>query len=157
LSKALRDFYVGANVTVSYSRVEVPQTGAITITSTSRTLMNQAPWVVNGLVGYHNDGIGTNIQLAYNVRAPTLIEVGTNTIPDGYEQSFHSLDFAYAQKFLEHWNAKFTIENIVNDDVLVTVGNVINTDPVTGDVDLSNVTKRYRKGTTFTLGIGYDF
>jgi len=157
LSKALTDFYLGGNFTLTYSRVEVPQTGAITITSTSRTLMNQAPWVINGQLGYQNDGWGTNVQLAYNVRAATLIEVGTNTIPDSYEQPFHSLDFAYAQKFLEQWSAKFSIENIVNDDVLVTTGNAVHTDPDTGDVDLSNVTKRYRKGTTFTLGIGYDF
>jgi len=157
LTKTLKDFYLGGNFTLAYSRVEVPQTGFITITSLSRTLINQAPWVINGVLGYQNEKIGTTVQLAYNVRAATLVEVGTNTIPDAYEQSFHSLDLAYGQKFLEHWSAKFSIENIVNDDVLVTQGNQINVDPDTGDVDLANVTKRYRKGTTFTLGVGYDF
>src|SRR5690606_17270191 len=101
--------YAGGNFTLAYSRTEVPQTGAITITNPSRSLINQAPWVLNLLLGYQNDAIGSTIQLSYNVRAPTLVEVGTNGLPDAYEQPFHLLDFAYGQRFLEHWNAKLQV------------------------------------------------
>jgi outer membrane receptor protein involved in Fe transport len=115
------------------------------VTNTSRPLINQAPWVVNVALDYNNE-VGTSARLAWNVNGKTVRYAGSFGVDDGYLQSRHSLDFTISQKFLEHWTAKLSAENILNDDYLTTVGK----DP---DGDIWN---QYRTGATFGLGIGYE-
>lgn len=155
LTDALADLAVNTNFTVTHSRTEVPQTGTLTITNPSRPLVNQAPWVVNVALDYDNPDSGTSARLAYNINAPTLVEVGTDTIPDGYLQPFHSLDFSVGQKFFDHFRATFAVENIVNDNKIRTQGKQLNRDS-NGHVEVDNVLSMYKYGRTFQLTVGYE-
>ncbi len=155
IAPALNNFALNANLTVTYSRTEVPQTGNLTITSLSRSLVNQAPWVVNAALDYENK-LGTNARLAYNINGSSLFEVGTGGVPDDYLHPFHSLDFAIGQKFLEHFTAGLQIENLVNDDRLWTQGKKVLRDD-DGRIDNSNVIMRYREGRTISLSVSYEY
>lgn len=146
LASALQPFSVISNFTLAWSRTEIEQTGKDTLTSLSRALTNQAPWVFNAALDYENNA-GTNARVTYNVNGPTLVEVGTLGIPDGYLHPFHSLDFTVSQKFLEKWSARAMVENIVNDDVVITQGPVLTNE---------QISRQYTTGTIVSLGLGYS-
>jgi outer membrane receptor protein involved in Fe transport len=76
-----------------------------------------------------------------------LRQVGTQGVPDAYSHPRHMIDFVISQKFLDHWNAQLSIENIANDDVLWTQGQ---------EVSDENIAMQYQTGTTFGLQIGYE-
>lgn len=146
LGSILNPFSVITNLTLAWSRTEIVQTGQNLLTSLDRPLVNQAPWVINLALDYGNE-VGTNARLAYNVNGPTLVEVGTLLLPDAYRQPFHSLDFNVSQKFAEHWAIRGSVENITNDDVVITQGAALLE---------QNITRQYTLGTLFSLGLGYD-
>lgn len=150
LTAVLNDFSLQSNFTLSYSRTEVQQTGELTITNPSRALINQAPWVFNVAIDYQNEG-GTSARLAYNITGPTLIEVGTEGLPDAYQHPFNSLDFSVGQRFYEHWTARLNVINIVNDDFVVTQGPTLNYDDERG-----NVLRRFTSGTEAYVTLGYE-
>jgi outer membrane receptor protein involved in Fe transport len=154
LNAALSPFQVISNLTVSWSQTEVQEdAGNSIITNPERPLINQAPWVLNFALDYQNDK-GTGARVTYNVNGRTLARVGTENLPDTYKQSFHSLDLSASQKIMEHWSMKVSIENIINDNVLETVGKTPEDD--NGDGEPDNVSLEYRKGMTLSLGIAYE-
>lgn len=145
LTAALEDFSVITNLTLAHSRTDV---GAFDyITSASRPLVNQAPWVFNFSLDYENEG-GTRARLLYNVSGKRLVEVGADGLPDAYEHPEHSLDLVASQKFAKHWQVRAQATNILQAETLVTLGK----DDAPGD---SNTVQRYRHGIDFGLGLSY--
>src|SRR5690606_27900109 len=139
LTAALEDFSVITNLTLAHSRTDV---GAFDyITSASRPLVNQAPWVFNFSLDYENEG-GTRARLLYNVSGKRLVEVGADGLPDTYEHPEHSLDLVASQKFAKHWQVKAQATNILQAETLVTLGK----DDAPGD---SNTVQRYQHGIDF--------
>ncbi len=147
LTPALTDFGLIANLTLSRSRIEVPQTGNRFITNLSRPLVNQAPWVLNLALTYEND-FGTNARLLYNVSGKTLVEVGTEGLDDAYRHPLHRLDLVISQKLSEHFQVELAAQNLLNAEYLVTQGE---------DEQSYNVVNRYRNGRTFSLGASYTY
>jgi len=141
----LNPFTVITNFTYAWSRTEVPRTGVDTITNPSRPLINQAPWVFNAALDYENE-VGTNARINYNVSGPAIVEVGTEGIPDAYQQPFDQLDLLISQKFAEHWNVQLMCQNLLNSAFVVTQGK-----PNLEE----NITRRWQQGSTFWLGLGY--
>jgi len=136
------------NLTLTHSRTQVDEVeGNSILTSPSRPLINQAPWVFNFAVDYENES-GTNSRLTYNVNSPTLVEVGAEGLPDGYRQSFHQLDFSISQKFWDHFNASGSVKNILNDEVVVSRGEDAE--------DGVNVYQKFKRGTVFGVALGYE-
>jgi hypothetical protein len=146
LTTVLRDFSVNANLALTYSRTEVEQTGLNTITHPSRALVNQSPWVLNLALDYENK-VGTTARVAYNVAGPALVLIGQLGLDDGYLQPFHRLDLSVGQKFLKHYKATLSVQNLVNDDNLTTMGKEIRDD---------NILNQFSQGTQIQLGLGYE-
>ncbi len=144
IAEALGPFSIITNLTLSRSRTDLPP--STFLTSRSRPLINQAPWVYNLTLDYTSD-FGLEARLAYNINGLTLKEVGTQGVPDTYAHPRHVLDLTISQKFLEHWIAELQVENITNDDVLWTQG---------AEVDPEDIQLQYTRGTTFSLQIGYE-
>lgn len=142
----LTNFSLISNLTLTHSKTQVRQAGNNTVTNPTRPLINQAPWVVNVALDYSNPVSGTNARITYNVNGRTLVVAGTLGIDDGYLQPRHSLDIGVSQKFLESWSAKLQLENLLNDDYLVTVG-------PDGGGDTWN---QYRTGAVLSLGLSYE-
>ncbi len=147
LAAPLQPFSLIANFTGTYSRTQLSDEERGFLTNASRTLVNQAPWVVNLALNYEAD-FGMNARLSYNVNGTTLVGVGAGGLPDTYLHPRHSLDFALAQKFLKVWEAQFQVTNITNDDWLTTLG---------PDYSEDLIVNRYTDGTVFSLALSYAF
>ncbi|HEU5073879.1 MAG TPA: TonB-dependent receptor [Polyangiaceae bacterium] len=145
LTSALQGFSIITNLTLAHSRTDVGEFDYIT--SASRPLVNQAPWVFNFALDYENEG-GTRARVLYNVSGKRLVEVGADGLPDAYEHSQHSLDVIASQKFAEHWQIKAQATNILNAQTLVTLGEA----DKSGD---SNTIQRYEDGVDIGLGLSY--
>lgn len=145
LTPALADFSVISNLTLAHSRTDV--SGYEYITSPSRPLVNQAPWVFNVALDYENEG-GTRARVLYNVSGKRLVEVGAEFLPDAYEHPQHSLDLIASQKFAEHWQVKAQATNVLNAETLITQGK----GNLPGD---SNTIQRYKDGVDIGLGLSY--
>jgi len=147
LTTFLQDFSVNSNLSLTYSRTEVEQTGQNTITHPSRPLVNQSPWVLNLALDYENR-FGTTARVAYNVAGPALVLIGQDGLDDGFLQPLHRIDLAVGQKFLDNFKTTLTVSNLANDDFLTTMGKDIRDD---------NVLNQVRQGTQIQLSLAYEF
>ncbi len=130
-----------ANVTWVHSRVEIdPVTGGIQ-TSQERPLAGQSPFVVNAALDWTHEATKTRGRILYNVQGRRLSEVGTQGVPDTYEQPRHVVDFSIAQGIGEHVDLKLTIENLFDAPVRFTQG-------ASGDAP---IVRAYSLGQTFWL------
>ncbi len=58
----------------------------------TRPLFGQAPYIVNGILGYNSDKIGLSANLVYNMTGERISLVTKGGTPDVYEQPFPLLD-----------------------------------------------------------------
>lgn len=111
-----------------------------------RDLQGQSPFVVNAALEYTNERFGT-ARLLYNTVGDTIARVqDRNDLPDFEEKRRDSLDFVYLKKadvFGVPLTFKVSVENILNDKYLTTVGGETQED--------------YRTGVTAGLGISYAY
>lgn len=127
LSPLLVPFSIVTNVALVSSRVQIDPGGEDTgadqtfMTNLNRPMVKQAPVVFNFALDYQNDH-GTSARLLFNVSGARIVQVGTQGLPDAYEQPRPMLDFSLGQKFLSHWEAKLSLENLLNSPVRVTQG-----------------------------------
>jgi outer membrane receptor protein involved in Fe transport len=159
---ALSDFSLVANLTVAHSRIELPKVEANSLTTLSRPLVNQAPWVFNASVDYSREDVGVSGRLLYNVVGPRIAQVGAGGLSDVYEHPRGVLDFTLQKKLGEHLNLKFEARNLLNSEVLQTQG--CGGDGLFGSTwhfSCSNGTdqavSRYTEGVSLALAAGYDF
>lgn len=148
LADPLKIFSVVGNLTLAHSRVTLDDSTSSIVTNLNRPLSNQSPWVVNAAVDLDEKDWGTSARVSYNVTGPRIVQVGTNGLPDLYEQPRHQLDVAVAQRFFrDHLELKATIANLFDDDFVRTQGE---DEEVDGEKE-SNVTQRFSLGQTFGL------
>ncbi len=152
LSGALRPFSLVSNLTLAHSRIDIADKstveGVTYLTNPSRPMANQSPLVFNAALDWELES-GTKGRLLYNVSARRLVEVGTQGLPDAYEQARHALDFTLGQQIGERWEIKLSAENLLNSPVVVTQGK-------DEAEDQSNVQLEYRTGRVFGLSAEYE-
>lgn len=141
---ALANLSFQTNVTYVHSEVtaELAQLGK----TRKRPLQGQADYVVNAALEYAHPDWGT-VRLLYNTVGPRIRAVQDETgLPDLVEQRRDELDFVYLTK-IHPWGVpltlKLSVENLLNDNYLTTVGDQTQED--------------YRTGVTASLGIGYTY
>jgi len=147
IAKGLEDFSTVANLTLARSRIALKQTGNDTLTSLSRPLVNQAPWVLNLALDYDNEDIGTKLRASLNITGRRVEEVGTEGIPDGYRQPAALVDITGTQALGKGFRIKAGVEDLLNSEVLVTAGK---------ERKRSRATRAYRDGSVVFAGISYD-
>lgn len=125
---------VGSNFTYVASRIDMREvnitTGDLTRTEKSirienaregevignyRSMYGQSPYIINAFTTFKNDSLGLVLNLSYNVQGKKLAVIGIGSLPDVYEQPFHSLNFK-ASKVLgkeERWKASLSARNIL--------------------------------------------
>jgi TonB-dependent receptor len=121
IAGAAKDFSLLGNVTVVHSRVELDSATGIQ-TSSSRPLAGQSPFVLNLALDYQRDSSKTRARILYNVSGARIAQVGSNGLPDVYEQPRHLVDVSFAQGIGEHLDLKATIENLFDAPVRFTQG-----------------------------------
>jgi len=146
LGRKFSRFYIESNVSLIKSSVDLGKVGSQQTTN-NRPLQGQSPWLVNFTLAYENLTARINASLLLNISGERLASVGTNPIPDSYEQSAAKVDFVYRQQVYEgaqdKLNFKFKLNNILNPEHLVLQG--------------SEVAKRYKKGVSATASLEYKW
>ncbi len=139
VASSLKELSVLANLTLVHSRVELdPAQGGIQ-TSRERPLAGQSPFVVNLALDWAHEKTKTRARALYNVQGNRIAQVGTQGLPDTYEQARHLVDLSVAQGVGEHLDFKLTIENLLDAPVKLTQG------------EDGPITSSYRVGQTFWL------
>ncbi|WP_419570314.1 TonB-dependent receptor domain-containing protein [Rheinheimera sp.] len=113
----LSNFFVAGNFTWSESEINIqPITGA-DLTNLVRPLNGHSKNVVNFQLGFDSDNDKHNATLTYNVFGKRIAFAGVNSKDDAYEQPFNSLDFVYSYTPWEATSVKFSMKNILDEDV----------------------------------------
>ncbi len=141
IAERFEPFYVAANVSFTKSRVEISKKGILT--TTSRELQGQSPYVINLQAGYDNLDTGLTVSVLYNVFGKRIRGVGIFGQPDQYEQPFHQLDLVVIKDLGKHLKLTFKARNLLDDEVEITQGD--------------KVSLSYKKGMEFYFGLNYSF
>lgn len=127
-------FMIGANFTYVVSKIDMNEvkitSGGFTLTEKEiresnkregetignfRPMYGQSPYIVNAFVSFRNDSLGLSFNLSYNVQGKKLAVIGIGSLPDVYEQPFHSLDLKISKTIgkEKRWNASITARNLL--------------------------------------------
>jgi hypothetical protein len=136
------------NVTYVHSEVTgiLKQQVANEVTFRKRALQGQADYVVNAAIEYAHPEYGT-VRLLFNAVGPTISAVqDENSLPDFVTAERNQLDLVYLVTVHPGnvpLNLKLSVENLLNDNYLTTVGDVVQ--------------QNYRTGVTASFGVSYNY
>jgi outer membrane receptor protein involved in Fe transport len=164
LNKNLKDFSLGFNTSLMKTTVDVkPITinpdGSVTNsieTHKSRELQGASKWLINSDIKYQFNFSKTwsnTASLVYSVFGKRIFAVGTGGLDHIYELPFQQLDFVWSSKLSEHFDLKFSADNILNPNRKFELGKD-GTSPI---IESSNIISNYKKGTGFSVNLGYTF
>ncbi|WP_281310725.1 TonB-dependent receptor [Flavobacterium flavigenum] len=168
ISESLGSFSWGLNATLMSSKVTVSpnfesidEDGIITVkpsieTHQSRSLQGASDWLVNSDLKYEfnfSKDWSNTVSLVYGVFGKRIYAVGTNGQDHTYELPVQQLDFVWGSKISEHFDVKFTADNLLNPLRKLEFGNngTIKVD------EESLLANSYKKGVGFSLKFGYTF
>ncbi len=143
LARPLRRWTVLSNLTLISSNIVLDERNRGIQTSDSRPLQGQSPYVVNFQVQYDRPFWGLYASLLYNVVGERITEVGTNGIPDTYEQPAGQLDFVASKKFAKTWTMSMRAKNLLN--------------PAVESFQSNQLVRSFRRGRTVGVSIGAAF
>ena len=135
----LQNFYVGGNYTWSTSNVKLSQENLASLTTPERPLQGHSAHIVNFQIGYDNPTTKTQATLLYNVSSKRIVSAGLLGTPDKYEQPFHQFDFVASQHLYKKLSAQLTMQNLLDDDVLIMQGD--------------EISRQFRRGRFFNLSV----
>ncbi len=139
LDSSLRRIRLGANIAVMRSRVDLGKEQML-LTSQSRPLYGQSPFVVNFALGYVAPKLG-DFNLLYNVIGQRITDVGIEGLPDTYEKPVHRLDFVAARALRKDLKLKLSASNLLNQTVKLDQGSI--------------TVNEYKPGVSFALGLDW--
>lgn len=113
----LDNFFVAGNFTYSESEITIQQFAGTNLTNLKRPLNGHSKHVVNFQLGFDSDNDEHNATLTYNVFGKRIAFAGVNDKDDAYEQPFNSLDFVYSYTPFESTSVKFSMKNLLDEDV----------------------------------------
>ena len=135
--------FVGANYAKIESEIDLGDIDTI-LTNRLRPLQGQSPYVGNLSLAYLEPDGRIEATLLYNVFGARIVKVGTDGLPDYYEQPFDQLDFSFAWKLpWDGWKFKARLKNLLDPEALTT--------------QEDQVTRRYRKGRDVSLSLEWKF
>lgn len=170
ISESLSAFSFGLNTTLMSTKVNVsptydsvdedgnPSTGLATLETHkgTRALQGASNWLVNSDLKYEFNLAkewSNTVSLVYGVFGKRIFAVGTNGQDHTYELPVSQLDFVWGSKISEHFDVKFTADNLLNPVRKFEFGDK-GTLPFAEESHLSN---SYKKGVGFSLKLGYTF
>ena len=123
---ALKYFSFNTNVTVTQSEISINDAEFLSRTfgardgqtiSRKRAMAGQAPYIVNGGLGYQSRTKLFEAGVYYNVQGPTLQFVGYANRADVFTVPFHSLNLTASGKFgyINRMNLALKVSNLLND------------------------------------------
>ncbi|MCW5889675.1 MAG: outer membrane beta-barrel protein [bacterium] len=138
LSLTVNVAYINSTVTQATGEFEVQ-------TAANRALQGQSPFVVNAALDYSPSWM--TARLFYNTAGNRILNVGAFGLPDLVELRRDQLDAVFVFPLNDivgaPINAKFGIENILNDRYEIVQGSALQS--------------RWLNGTKFSLGVSYSY
>lgn len=117
-------FFIGGNVTLSDSEINVGAAG-IGLTNQTRRMSQHSETVANIQLGFDSNNGNHSWSLVYNTFSERIFFAGRNGIPDAYEQPFDSLDFIYQYYPTDQLSLRFRFQNLLDDLTEIERGGVI--------------------------------
>ena len=155
INKSLSDFSFGFNTSLMKTTVEVNPIGSIE-THKSRELQGASKWIINSDFKYQFNFSKTwsnTATLVYSVFGKRIYAVGTGGLDHIYELPVQQLDFVWSSKLSQHFDVKFSADNLLNPDRKFELG----TDGTSPINEKSNLISNYKKGVGFSLNLSYTF
>lgn len=166
LSESLDRFSLGANATIMHTDVkrsdkqlDMERPYWVDLKDLKkRGLQGAAPYTINADLKYeykNKDNFAKTFSLVYNVSGKKIYATGGSGTDNYYELPFHQLDFVYQNQINKNWNVKFAIQNILNSQYKINIG-----DEGYNHLDLNNGTNLlndFYKGVNFNMTVGYTF
>lgn len=120
------------------------------LTSKTRPMQGQSPYVANFILGYDNSDSGNSALFLFNQIGERIVSLGTNGNKDIYQQAFAKLDFVWKYKLapkkkgdLFGYALRFKASNILDSEVVYTQG--------------SNVTTKTKPGRFYSLKLNINY
>ncbi len=139
-------WYVESNLALIDSKVTLGDEAG-QLTNTDRPLQGQAPWIINLTLAYENLLSQTTANLLFNMSGESIVDVGTQGIPDAYAQPIPTLDFVYKKAFFrgqqDNVHLAIKVQNILNPDIEVLRG--------------SELERSYNKGISISAQLKYSW
>ncbi len=128
VSEKLTSLYLGANVTLVQSQVQLDQSengeydsrlSNLRVgesLSTTRQMQGQSPYIINTFLNYTNIEKAWEVNLSYNVQGPSLAIVGIGLNPDVYTAPYHDMGFKVSKSFGEENKIRLSagVNNLLN-------------------------------------------
>jgi outer membrane receptor protein involved in Fe transport len=147
ITPVLQEFTFLGNLTFLHSQVEIDPKKLRALTSSSRAIAGQSPFVVNMSLDWEHDKTKTRARLLYNIAGARISQVGALGLPDIYERPRNVFDLAVAQGLGEHIDLKLSIENLLDAPYRFSHGS-------TGD---DRLTERYTIGRSIWISGTYNY
>ena len=143
VSKSLKEFGVQANFTFVDSSVTIRPEDQGVLTSISRPLAGQSRYIYNIITEWTKPKLRSQARFYVNSVSRRLSDVGSNGLPDIYQEGNVFLDFVYQYSFTESGKTsiRFNAENLTDNQYRWT--------------QASLPTRRYQTGRTYTVGLTY--
>jgi outer membrane receptor protein involved in Fe transport len=144
LNKRLREFNVQGNFTFVDSNVTIRPEDQGVLTSTNRPLAGQSRYIYNIITEWTKPKARSQARFYVNSVSRRLSDVGSNGLPDIYQERNLFLDFVYQYSFSESGKTtlRFNAENLADNTYRWTQANL--------------PTRRYQMGRTFSVGLTYS-
>ena len=134
-------FFVSGNLAWIESEITIDELGILT--SSSRALQGQSPYIVNFQLGYDDEDLGLAATLQFNQVGPRISEVGVLGAPDKEEAPAAQLDFTLQYRWRPWARFKMKLGNLLDAEFEVTQGD--------------EVTQSFKVGRTVSLGLDFEF
>jgi len=124
-------------------------------THKERELQGASKWIINSDLKYQfdfNKNWSNTLSFVYSVFGKRIYSVGTSKLDHIYELPVHKLDLVWGNKLGEHWNLKFSADNLLNPKEKFVLGDNSYT-PVYDNKTIQD----YKRGTGFSLNLSYTF
>ncbi|NUY80610.1 TonB-dependent receptor [Flavobacterium sp. MAH-1] len=164
LNKSLDNLSLGFNTSLMHTAVDVPKLTVNPDGSTTesiethrhRDLQGASKWLINSDLKYEfkfSETWTNTVSMVYSLFGKRIFAVGTNDLDHIYELPFSQLDLVWGSKLSEHFDLKFSAQNLLNPKRQFEMGSNGGA-PISED---SAITRSYKRGVGFGLTLGYTF
>jgi outer membrane receptor protein involved in Fe transport len=124
-SRFFRRWSLLSNLTLIRSSIELDSVKSGSQTSSERPMQGQAPYVVNIQFQYDRPTWGITGALLYNVVGRRITEVGTNSVPDTYDEPMQQVDLVAAKTIAKNWSVQFRAKNLLDPLIESKQGDIV--------------------------------
>ncbi|WP_298156573.1 TonB-dependent receptor [Flavobacterium sp.] len=165
INKNLSDLSLGFNTSLMQTEVQtnpnvINSNGTLVQSREShptRELQGASKWLINSDLKYQFNLAkewSNTVSVVYSVFGKRIFSVGTIPFDHIYELPVSKLDLVWTSKLSQHFDFKFSADNILNPDVKFEIGDDTSRSNFT---ETSRLLQDYKRGVGFSLGLSYTF